>query len=149
METITQETVKDWATAIVAEIEPDDIFVVEDGFKATPEDWHRADAQDEGRFVDGVEVSTFAAMVVPFLLGFFGDVAKDVVKDVAKKAVGALLDRFLKREATSDETARLQGEIDVAIAKSRFTAEQKRTLRDGFEALFAKLGSDSTPAAAP
>ena len=102
MTEINREQVKEWAIAIVNEVEPEDVFVVQDGYDALVEEWHRADAQDEGRLIGGAEVATFAAMVVPFLLGFFGDVAKDVVKDQAKKLVGGLLDRILKRRATAE-----------------------------------------------
>jgi hypothetical protein len=142
MDVITRDTLKRWSTAIVAQVEPDDVFVVEDVFKASLKDWREAVAQDEGRFWGGAELSTFAAVVGPFLLAFFGDVIKDVVKDGAKKAVGALLDRVLKREAKADEAARLRGEINAAIDKSRFTAEQKKTLRDGFQTFFNKVGGE-------
>lgn len=72
-------------------VEPDDAFVIDEGFDTLVEDWHRVSAQEEGRFVGGAEISTFAAVLVPSLLGLFGDVAKDVVKDQAKKATGAPL----------------------------------------------------------
>lgn len=140
MNRVETDDIRRWAKAIVSEVEPDDEFVVDDTFDIAPEDWHRADSQDEGRFDGGAAASTFAAVVVPFLLGFFGDVVKDVVKDATKKAVASLLDKFLKREAASDEVARLRKAVDVEIANSRFDAEQKKTLREGFEVLFAKVG---------
>jgi hypothetical protein len=139
METIDRATVKGWAVAIVGQVEPGDTFVVEDGFDALADDWHSATSQDEGRFVGGAEVATFAAMVTPFLLELFGDVVKDVVKDQAKKVFGSLLDRVLKRNASSDETEKLRREIAAAVDKSRFTASQKARLRAGFETMFAKL----------
>jgi hypothetical protein len=141
VEELDRDTLKRWATSIVVQVEPEDLFVVEDGFKALPEDWHRAVVQDEGKFVGGADLATFAAMVVPFLLGFFGDVMKDVVKDQAKKAVGALLDRVLKRKATADEAERLRDEINAAVGNSRFSRAQKATLRAGFEKMFAKLAA--------
>ena len=134
-----RETLKQWATDIVTLVEPDDVFVVEDNFDALITDWHRAVSQDEGRFIGGAEVATFAAVVVPFLLTFLGDVAKDVVKDQAKKAAGTLMDKLLHRKASADEAARLKTEIEVAIAKSKVTREQKDVLNAGFNALFGKL----------
>lgn len=139
MTEINRQQVKDWAIAIVNEVEPEDTFVVDDGYDALVEEWHRADAQDEGRLIGGAEVATFAAMVVPFLLGFFGDVAKDVVKDQAKKLVGSLLDRVLKRRATADDAEALRTEIDKAIGKSRFSPAEKAKLLAGFAKMFAKL----------
>lgn len=137
---VDRENLKKWALAIVTEVEPDDAFVVEDGFDALVEEWHRADAQDEGRFIGGAEIATFAAMVAPFLLAFFGDVAKDVVKDRAKTAVGSLLDRLLDRRATKDDMESLRKDITAAINKSRFSSAEKAKLEAGFAKLFAKVG---------
>lgn len=134
-----RDTLKQLATDIVTQVEPDDVFVIEDTFDALITDWHRAVSQDEGRFIGGTEIATFAAAVVPFLLTFLGDVAKDVVKDQAKKAAGALLDKLLKRQASADEATRLRTEIEVAIAKSKVTREQKNVLNAGFDILFGKL----------
>ncbi|MBE0550501.1 MAG: hypothetical protein IH627_23135 [Rubrivivax sp.] len=134
-----RDTLKQLATDIVTQVEPDDVFVIEDTFDALITDWHRAVSQDEGRFIGGAEIATFAAAVVPFLLTFLGDVAKDVVKDQAKKAAGALLDKLLKRQASADEATRLRTEIEVAIAKSKVTRKQKNILNAGFDILFGKL----------
>lgn len=139
MTEINREQVKEWAIAIVNEVEPEDVFVVEDGYDALVDEWHRAEAQDEGRLIGGPEVATFAAMAVPFLLGFFGDVAKDVVKDQVKTAVGGLLDRILKRRATADDAETLRTEINTAIGKSRFSSAEKAELQGGFDKMFAKL----------
>lgn len=139
MTEINREQIKDWAIAIVNEVEPEDVFVVEEGYDALVEEWHRADAQDEGRLIGGADVATFSAMIVPFLLGFFGDVAKDVVKDQAKKAVGSLLDRILKRGAASDDAEALRMEITTAIGKSRFSPAEKAKLQSGFSKMFTKL----------
>jgi len=136
---VEADDVRRWTRAVVSEVEPDDVFVVDETFDIAPEDWHQADSQDEGRFDGGAAASTFATVVVPFMLGFFGDVVKDVVKDAAKEAIAPLLDRFLKREATGDEAARLKEAFDAEIAKSRFNPEEKRTLREGFESLFSKV----------
>lgn len=136
MTQVDRENLKKWALAIVTEVEPDDVFVVEDGFDALVEEWHRADAQDEGRFIGGAEIATFAAMVAPFLLAFFGDVAKDVVKDRAKTAVGSLLGR----RATKDDVESLRKDITAAINKSRFSSAEKAKLEAGFAKLFAKVG---------
>jgi hypothetical protein len=136
---INREQLKAWAIAIVSELEPADVFVVEDGYDALVEDWHRADAQDEGRLIGGAEIATFAGMIVPFLLGFFGDVAKDVVKDQAKKLVGELLDRVLKRHATKDDAETLRVEISAAIGKSRFSPAEKAKLQIGFARMLTKL----------
>lgn len=134
-----RDTLKRLATDIVTQVEPDDVFVVEDNFDALITDWHRAVSQDEGRFIGGAEIATFAAAVVPFLLTFLGDVAKDVVKDQAKKAAGALLDKLLKRQTSAEEATRLRTEIEVAIAKSKVSREQKDVLNAGFDVLFSKL----------
>ncbi|MEE7505123.1 hypothetical protein MMR14E_18775 [Methylobacterium mesophilicum] len=123
----------------MSEVEPDKVFVVDETFGIAPEDWHRADSQDEGRFDGGAAASDFATVVVPFMLGFFGDVVKDVVKDAAKEAIAPLLDRLLKRKATGGEAARLKEAFDAEIAKSRFNPEEKKALREGFETLFAKV----------
>jgi hypothetical protein len=139
MEEINRDTVKGWAIEIVGQVAPDDTFVVEDGFDALADDWHKAVSQDEGRFIGGAEVATFAAMVTPFLLGLFGDVVKDVVKDQTKKAFGSLLDRVLKRNASVGEIEKLRRDIAAAVDKSRFNAAQKAKLRAGFETMFAKL----------
>jgi hypothetical protein len=140
VETIDLVVLKTWALAMVAEVEPDDTFVVEDNFDGLVNDWHIARAQNEGRFVDTADVATFAGAIVPFLLVFFGDVAKDVVKDQAKKAAGALLEKLLAGKTNRDEAARLSSEIEAAIAESGFSKEQKETLRAGFRKLFAKVG---------
>ena len=140
MTEVNRENLKKWALAIVTEVEPDDAFVVEDGFDALVEEWHRADTQDEGRFIGGAEVATFAAMVAPFLLAFFGDVAKDVVKDRVKTAVGALLDRVLDRRATKDDVEALRKEVTSAINKSRFSSAEKAKLEAGFAKLFGWVG---------
>jgi hypothetical protein len=139
---ISRDRLKDWALAIVAEVEPDDKFVVEEGFDALLEDWHKAEAQDEGKFAAelGLATATFAGLVVPFLLGLLGDVVKDVVTDQAKKAIGALIDKLLARRASASEAAQLQSAIEASIAKSKFSAGQKKTLSVGFEELLAKLG---------
>jgi hypothetical protein len=136
---INREQVKEWAVAIVNEVEPEDVFVVQDGYDALVEEWHRADAQDEGRLIGGADVATFAAIVVPFLLGLFGDVAKDVVKDQAKRLVGGLLDRILKRRATAEDVEALRAEINTAIGNSRFSPAEKLKLQTGFAKMFAKL----------
>lgn len=139
MTEINREQVKDWAIAIVNEVEPEDVFVVEDGYDALVEDWHAADAQDEGRLIGGAEVATFAAMVAPFLLAFFGDVAKDVVEDQAKTMIGGLLERVLRRRATVDDADALRTEINAAIGKSRFSPAEKAKLQAGFAKMFANL----------
>lgn len=139
MTEIDREQVKEWAIAIVNEVEPADVFVVEDGYDALVEEWHRADSQDEGRFIGAGEVATFAAVVVPFLLGFFGDVAKDVVKDQVKQAAGDLLDRILKRRAAPGDAEKLRTEITAAIGKSRFSLEEKVKLQAGFDRMLVKL----------
>lgn len=129
--------------AIVSEVEPDNVFVVEDCFDSLAEDWHRARSQDEGRFEDGLVATTFAAVVVPFLFSFFGDVLKDIVKDQAKKAAGRLIENLLQRKASNEEVASVEAEIYQAIDRSRFSADEKTTLRNGFTTLFAKLGQHS------
>ena len=134
-----RESLKRLVTDIVTLVEPDDVFVVEDNFDALITDWHRAVSQDEGRFIGGAEIATFAAVVVPFLLTFLGDVAKDVVKDQAKKAAGVLIDKLLKRQASADEATRLRADIEIAIAKSKVAREQKNVLNAGFDVLFSKL----------
>jgi hypothetical protein len=103
------------------------------------DEWHRAHAQDEGRFFGEAEIATFAAMVAPFLLAFFGDVAKDVVKDKVKTAVGSLLDRVLDRRATKDDVEKLRKEVTTAINKSRFSSAEKAKLEAGFAKLYAKV----------
>lgn len=139
MTDIDREQVKAWALAIVGEVEPADVFIVEDGFDALVDEWHRADAQDEGRFIGIDDAATFTALVVPFLLGFFGDIAKDVVKDQVKKAVGDLLDGMLKRRATASDAEKLRNEITAAISKSRFSLAEKTKLQAGFDKMFVKL----------
>ena len=134
-----RDSLKTFAIDIVAQVEPDDVFVIEDNLDALINDWHRAVSQDEGRFIGGAEIATFAAAVVPFLLTFLGDVAKDVIKDQAKKAAGSLIDKLLKRQASADEATRLRTEIEVAIAKSKVAREQKDVLNAGFDILFDKL----------
>ncbi|MCA1494597.1 hypothetical protein I6F11_27325 [Ensifer sp. NBAIM29] len=128
------------AQQIVAIVEPMDAFVVEEGFDDIVENWDKALPQDEGRFIGGAELASFAALVVPFLLGFFGDVAKDVIKDQAKRATAALITKLLAKKSTVDEAGRLKSEIDAAITKSGFSAEQKTALANGFGTLFATVG---------
>lgn len=136
----TRETITALATEIVGQVEPENIFVVEDSADALPEDLLRADAQDEGRFMGGGDASVFAALVIPFLMGFVGRVAEDVAKDQAKKIFARLLDKVVKRKATAAaDTAKLKSDIYGAIAKSRFSRQQRDTLVAGFEKLFAKL----------
>ncbi len=134
-----REVLKQLAADIVARVEPDDVFVIEDNFDALLADWDRAVSQDEGRFVGGAEVATFAAAIVPFLLVFLGEVARDVAKEQAKRASGALLDKLLRRNASAEEAGRLRTEIEVAIAKSKVSREQKEVLNAGFDILFSKV----------
>ena len=141
MAEIDRATLKRWAKAIVNEVEPDDAFVIEDNFDALLDEWHAARSQDEGRFIGGPEVAAFAGVVGPFLLGFFGDVAKDVVKDQSKKLLGLLIDKFLARRSSADEATRLHRELEAAIAKSRFAPTQKEVLRRGFDDLFTRVGT--------
>ena len=124
--TTERDTLKQRATDIVTLVEPDDAFVVEDNFDALITDWHRAVSQDEGRFIGGAEIATFAAAVVPFLLTFLGDVAKDVIKDQAKKAAGVLLDKLLKRQASADEAARLRTEIESRSPRARWHVSRRK-----------------------
>jgi hypothetical protein len=135
------------AIAIVEQVEPDDVFVVEDGFDAMVDAWNKASAQDEGRF-GGVEgLATFAAIITPFLVGLFEDyikdfakdVAKDLAKDQAKKRLTALIDRLLGRKSESDEGNDIRTDIDVAIAKSKFSPKQKEILMRGFEKLLGNV----------
>ncbi|AQH03812.1 hypothetical protein A9R05_32980 (plasmid) [Burkholderia sp. KK1] len=134
--------IKRRAIGIVAQVEPGDEFVVEDGFDALIDDWDQAKAPDEGRFGGTTEAASFAGLVVPFLLGFIGDVAKDVVKDQAKKAVGALIDKLLARKATTDDAAELKSAVESAIVKSRFSNAEKLELSGGFDKLFDKIRQD-------
>lgn len=141
MEGASTSDIKRWAVGIVAEVSPEDTFVVEEGFDSLASDWDTAVAQDEGRFISGAEIGTFAALIVPFLMGFFGDLAKDVVKDAAKRAIGPQIDRLLGRKADAEDVRRLKGEVKTAIEKSRFPAAEKKTLQAGFDSLFAKIGA--------
>lgn len=139
MDEISKDDMRRWAVELVTIVEPDDVFVVEDGFDDIVANWHKARPQDEGKFIGGAEIASFAALVIPFLLGFFGDVAKDVIKDQAKKATGALVEKVLGKKATGDESTRLKSEIELAIAKSKFSSDQKAVLTSGFGKLFAKV----------
>jgi hypothetical protein len=141
MKDIDASDMKRWAVEIVDEVSPEDSFVVEQGFDAIATNWYRADTHDEGRFIGAAELGTFAALVVPFLIGFIGDVVKDVIKDAAKKALGAELDKLLKRKTSPEESQRLKAEVLAAIDKSRFTTGDKATLRTGFDVLFARVGA--------
>jgi hypothetical protein len=131
------------AVKIVERVSPQDVFVVRDGFSSLAADWNRASSQNEGRFIGGPEIATFAAIVVPFLVGFLGDIAKDVAKDEIKKDITALLEKLLDRHTNADETARLRSEIEAAISSSGFSNAQKDTLRFGFIQLFSKLSAAS------
>lgn len=140
MEQIGRNELKDLAYQIITIVEPADAFVIEEGFDDIVENWHHARPQDEGRFIGGAELASFAALVVPFLLGFLGDVAKDVIKDQAKRGTAALMQKLFAKKATSDEAGRLKSEIEGAIAKSGFSTEQKTALTDGFGTLFKTVG---------
>ena len=140
MDDINRAKLKTWALTIVSEVEPDDTFVIEDNFDALIENWHAARPQDEGRFVGGPEIAAFAGVIGPFLIGFFGDVAKDAVKDQAKRLVSTLIDKLLAHHATSQEAKKLREDLEGAIAKCRFSEAQKVVLRKGFDDLIAKLG---------
>lgn len=139
MDEISKDVIRRWAVELVTIVEPDDVFVVEDGFDDIVANWHKARPQDEGKFIGGAEIASFAALVIPFLLGFFGDVAKDVIKDQAKKATGTLIEKVLGKKSTGDESTRLKSEIELAIAKSKFSSDQKAVLIRGFGKLFAKV----------
>lgn len=139
MDEISKYDMRRWAVELVTIVEPDDVFVVQDGFDDIAANWHKARPQDEGRFIGGAEIASFAALVIPFLLGFFGDVAKDVIKDQAKKATGALIEKVLGKKSTGDERALLKSEIELEIARSKFSPDQKAVLINGFSDLFAKL----------
>lgn len=124
---IDHATIERWASAIVAVVAPDE---------ARP----RSDTPAHPPAESLAELTSFGALLVPFLIGFFGDVAKDVVKDQAKKAVGRLLQAQLDRKANRDDASRLASEIDAAIAASALSDQQKKTLRSGFKELLRKLG---------
>ena len=136
---IRKAITKQQALALVGAVAPDDVFVVEDGFDAMAEHWDQAIAQDEGRFSGAEALSTFSALIVPFLLGLLVDTSKDVVKDQAKKAVSRLVDKHLKRSGATDELQATQKAIDTAIESSDLNAEQKQTLRDGFVTVYSTL----------
>jgi hypothetical protein len=140
MADVNRIALKNWALAIVQVVEPDDAFVVEENFDALVDNWDRAKSQDEGRFIGGPEVAAFAGVIGPFLLGFFGDVGKDLVKDQVKQFVGGLLDKLLGRTASVEEASRLRRELEDAVQKSRFRAAQKQVLSNGFNKLFAQIG---------
>ncbi|TPN82559.1 hypothetical protein FJ987_16450 [Mesorhizobium sp. CU2] len=135
MDKIGNEDMRRRAVDLVMIVEPEDAFVVEEGFDDIVDNWHKARPQDEGKFIGGAEVASFAALVIPFLLGFFGNVAKDQ----AQRASGALLDKVLGRTATEDESTRLKSEIELAIVKSKFSSDQKAVLIAGFGNLFARV----------
>ncbi len=139
MNKIDRDMVKKWAVDIVSQVVPDDTFVIEEGFDEIADEWFHAVSQDEGRFIGGEEVAAFAGVVVPFLLGFFGDIAKDVAKEKARKSFGVLLDKLLNRRASSDETSKLKAELFDSITRSRFPDQEKSVLIEGFDELFAKI----------
>mgnify|MGYP003388426834 CR=1 FL=1 len=127
------------ALAIVAEVEPDDAFAVEENFEALAADWDNAKAQNEGRFVGGEELATFAAVIVPFLVAFVGDVATDLAKERIKRSARTLFEKVLARRGEARELTQLRGQIEAAVHDSRFSKKQKEILRQGFGKLLAKL----------
>jgi hypothetical protein len=139
------QTLKRWSLAMVSEVEPDDTFVITDDFDSLLSHWATAKPEDEGRFIGGPEMATFAALIGPFLAGLFADVAKDVVKDQAKKRVAQLLEKFLGHSEDADERKRLRQELDAAVNKSRFSQSQKVALRKGFEKLFKQTKRPQAP----
>ncbi len=136
---LQKSIVKQQAISLVELVAPDDVFVVEEGFDAMAAHWDQAVAQDEGRFSGAEVLSTFSALIAPFLLGLLVDTAKDVVKDQAKKAVSRLVDKHRQNRAPSDDLQSTRKAIDTAIEQSKLTTEQKQTLRDGFGDIYVKL----------
>lgn len=136
---LQKSIVKQQAISLVELVAPDDVFVVEEGFDAMAAHWDQAIAQDEGRFSGAEVLSTFSALIAPFLLGLLVDTAKDVVKDQAKKAVSRLVDKHRQNRAPSDDLQSTRKAIDTAIEQSKLTTEQKQTLRDGFGDIYVKL----------
>ncbi len=134
-----RNTIRQWATAIVSEVEPADGFIVRDNFDGLASAWSQAKPRDEGRFFGGAEVAPFAALIVPFLLGFVGDVTKGIVTDHAKKAVRKYLDKLLAHTIGREEADRLAMQINTAIDDSRFSDAEKKMLRDGFDKLFRRV----------
>jgi hypothetical protein len=130
---------KQWAIAIVSEVSPEDVFVVEDGFDELMENWTSSQSQDEGRFIGGHEIAHFAAIVGPFLLGFLTDVTKDVAKDQAKKLVERALGKLRTRQATTEDRAELTRELKAAVARARYSDAQKKVLLEGFDKLVRKV----------
>lgn len=133
--------IKDLAKAIVKITDPGDVFVIEDGFDDIADNWFKARGQDEGHFLGGIEIAGFVSLIVPFLLGIFADTAKGIITDQAKRAINYLLDRVLTKTATTEEAANLGTEMDDLIAKSRYSDEQKKTLKLGFKKLLASMGT--------
>lgn len=65
MDEISKDDMRRWAVELVAIVEPDDVFVVQDGFDDIVANWHKARSQDEGKFIGGAEIASFAALVIP------------------------------------------------------------------------------------
>ncbi|WP_424973216.1 hypothetical protein [Dinoroseobacter sp. S76] len=141
MDEVNHHTLKAWSIGIVELSDPDDVFVVEEGFDAMAASWDKAASQDEGRFITGAEVAAFAAIVGPFLLAIFSGALKGAVEDQFKKVFGSLLGKVLKRDANANEVEKLRKLVAEAIDKSKYSAPQKSELRSGFERMFAQLAS--------
>lgn len=131
--------IKHLAISLVEIAEPGDVFVVEEGFDSVADHWEQAAVQDEGRFSGSELLATFSTVIAPFLIGLFADTAKDVFKDQAKEAISSLVDRVKNRKATDNDLREMQRAIDVAIARSRLSKEEKTTLREGFEIVYSTL----------
>ena len=137
---LDRSTIKRWATDIVAQVEPGDVFVIEENFDGISSAWSKARPTDEGRFFGEAEIPAFAGIIVPFLLGWFGEILKDIAANHAKRTIAMLLDKFVARETTNEETKKLRCEIYSAINNSSFPSSHKDVLKEGFDRLLPKIG---------
>ncbi len=133
-----KEEIKNRALRIVSLVEPEDSFVIEDGYESIVDNWDRAVAQDEGRFSAGELAATFSGLIVPFLLALSNEAVKAVVKDQAKKLIGKRIDDYLDKPKSSIDEKELKSEIESSIARSDFNSAQKEVLKNGFETLFQR-----------
>lgn len=122
-------------------VDSGDSFVIEEGFDDIVQYWDKANPQDEGKFIDGEMISTFAGLIVPFLIGLAGDTVKDVVKDQAKKSVEKLVEKRLKKTTDAKDIDSLKATIEKAVNESKFKSEDKIILLEGFEKVYEEIST--------
>jgi len=138
-DTLTRDELRHVATAIAGVIDVDNVFLLEEQFDLiVDEDFHAAEVDETGHFIEGSLLVSLAALVAVFL----GEVVRDVVRDVLKEKVAKRIKRWFFGETPlpDAELTELRREISKTVDESKTLSEpQKIALQRGFLRLFDQV----------